>query len=65
MVSAIDRVESMPKAAKLIPYMFARVNDTNIVIAKLNTGIIVELYPRANPAIMLGAAPVAQALANF
>jgi len=65
MVRAIESVESIPRAARLIPYILARVNETKMVTARLRTGMIVELYPSAKPSMMFGAAPVAQDLANF
>jgi len=42
MVRPIERVESIPKAAKAIPYISARVNETKIEIAMQVTGIKVE-----------------------
>ena len=35
--------DCMPRAARLIPYMLAKVKETKIVIARLKTGMIVEL----------------------
>lgn len=38
-VNPIERVESIPRAARAIPYISAYENDTNIVIAMQVTGI--------------------------
>ena len=38
-VKAIDRVDSIPSAARAIPYMSAKVNDTKMVRATKVTGI--------------------------
>jgi len=45
--------------------MFAIVNDTKIETATQKTGITVDLYPRASPMMMFGAAPEVQAFAKF
>ena len=64
-VSPIERVESMPRAANDIPYMLANKNDTNIVMAIAKTGMMVDWKPKANPWMMFGAAPDWQAMASF
>ena len=56
---------SIPKAARLIPYMLARLKLTKIEAAIANTGIAVDLYPKARPRMMFGAAPEDDAWATF
>jgi hypothetical protein len=49
MVSPIQRVESIPRAARAIPYIPASWYEMKMQIAKRMTGRTHERYPRANP----------------
>lgn len=64
-VKPTDNVDSMPIAAKDIPYTPARSWLMNIVNAKQTTGSTVDIYPIDNPLIILVAAPVLHDNTNF
>ena len=49
--------DSIPKAANAMPYISANENDVNIIAHSTIIARIVELYPRARPWMMEGAAP--------
>lgn len=49
--------DSIPKAANAMPYISASENDVNIIAHSTIIARIVELYPRARPWMMEGAAP--------
>ena len=54
----------MPRAAQAIPYIEASENATKIAAAMQKQGMIVDLYPSANPKMMSVAAPVRHASAT-
>ena len=56
---------NIPKAAKAIPYIPANLKEIKIVIAIHIMGIMQERYPKANPRIMLIAAPDLHDSANL
>lgn len=64
MVRAMLRVDNMPRAANAMPYMFAKLYETKIVVASRITGTVVDMPPRAKPRIMLTASPFSQPSAN-
>jgi len=59
-----DKLDNIPRAAKATPKFPNKNYPTNEEIVKRITGTIVEKFPRANPKIMLVAAPVSQAFAT-
>lgn len=65
MASPMVKLFNIPKAAKAIPYIPANLKETKIVIAIHIIGIIQERYPKANPRIMLIAAPDLHDSASF
>lgn len=64
-VRAIVKVLNIPSAARLIPNIFAKENEVRIEITIHKIGIRVDLYPRARPRIIFGAAPLMLAFARF
>jgi len=59
-VRAIGRHPSMPIADSAIPYMAQKLKETRIVAQRQMIGIMLDMYPRASPLIMLGAGPYSQ-----
>ena len=49
MVRPMERVESIPNAAREIPYILASMKEMNMVRAIAEIGMIVEWNPRASP----------------
>lgn len=57
-------VDSMPSAANAMPNMLAVVYAVNMVQASNIMGTVVDLFPSANPKIILTASPCSQPFDN-